>query len=143
MPTRMNHVSHVVRNLEKALETYEEILHVRPWAPGIIELDEQGTRLVWLPIGDNFIELIQPTKIGNRFARQLEERGEGLFHLSVFAEDYAREIALLRAKGYRLDEESFLFDKRDKDSIAHLAFLAPEQTHGAWIEIVDGSTVKY
>ncbi|MBN1368011.1 MAG: VOC family protein [Dehalococcoidales bacterium] len=137
---KLNHVSHIVENLEEALKLYEDILRLKPWAPGIVELKKQGARLVWLPIGDNFIELIEPTDSNNRFARHLKEKGEGLFHLSIFAEDYDKEIAELKAKGYEVDEETFVFQK---DSVAKLAFLSPNQTKGAWIEILDMASIKF
>jgi hypothetical protein len=95
---------------------------------------EQGVRLVWLPIGDNFIELIEPMDTKTRFARHLKENGEGFFHISVFAEDYDKEIKTLKEKGYKLEEESFVFLPGSK---VKLAWLSPKQTKGAWIEIVD------
>lgn len=135
---KFNHVSHVVKNLDEAIKLYSDILRLKPWDPGIITLPkEQGTKLVWLPIGDNVIELIEPTDTKTRFARHLREKGEGFFHISIFAEDYDTEIRRLKEKGYKLEEESFLF----LGSKARLAFLVPEQTKGVWIEIVDMASV--
>lgn len=128
---KFNHVSHIVKNLDEAIKLYSDILHVAPWDIGVVTLKE--VKLVWLPLGDNFIELIEPVDNESRFAQHLREKGEGFFHISIFADDYEAEIKALKEKGYKLDEESFMFCGVQ----AKLAFLSPEETKGAWIEIVD------
>jgi methylmalonyl-CoA/ethylmalonyl-CoA epimerase len=128
---KFNHVSHIVKNLDEAIKMYSDILRISPWDVGVVTTKE--VKLVWLPLGDNFIELMEPIDSENRFARHLEEKGEGFFHISIFADEYDTEIKALKEKGYELDEESFMFGGVQ----ARLAFLSPEQTKGAWIEIVD------
>jgi methylmalonyl-CoA epimerase len=137
---KFNHVSHVVKNLDEALKMYSDILHLKPWDIGVVTLPkEQGVRMVWLPIGDNFIELIEPVDEKSRFARSLKERGEGFFHISILAEDFEGEVKALKEKGYKLDEESFVFLPQFKK--AKVTWLSPAQSKGAWIEIVDITTL--
>jgi methylmalonyl-CoA/ethylmalonyl-CoA epimerase len=128
---KLNHVSHIVKNLDEAIKLYSNILHIAPWEMGVITVKD--VRLVWLPLGDNFIELIEPLNNEGRFGRQLKEKGEGFFHISILAEDYDAEIKALMEKGYKMEEESLMFGGIP----AKLAFLSPEETKGAWIEIVD------
>jgi methylmalonyl-CoA epimerase len=140
MYKKFNHVSHVVQNLDEAIKLYSDVLRLNPWDIGIVTLpDEQGVKMVWLPIGDNFIELIEPVNDKSRFARSMKERGEGFFHISIIAEDFDDEVKTLKEKGYELDEETFVFLPQFKK--ARVAWLSPSETKGAWIEIVDATTL--
>ena len=56
-----------------------------------------------LPVGDAFIELLQPVQEG-RYAEQLKERGEGLFSLSIEVDDLDEAVAHLRGKGAEVSE---------------------------------------
>lgn len=132
---RLDHVGVVVKNLDEALKLYGDILRLSPWDLGTIILKDLGVKLALLPIGDNFIELLEPISTKGRFARYLREKGEGLFHLSIFTEDFDAEVKALKEKGYKLEEEvtTQLFSGFN----VRLAWLSPEETTGLWIELVD------
>ena len=92
MSKNIDHVGVVVKDVDEAASLYHKMLGLEPWGMGVKEDKENGVRLLSLPIGDTFIELIQPTSSENRFARFLKERGGGLFHLCIFVEDFDNEI---------------------------------------------------
>ena len=56
-----------------------------------------------LPVGDAFIELLQPVQEGH-YAEQLKERGEGLFSLCIEVDDLDEAVAHLRGKGAEVSE---------------------------------------
>ncbi len=134
MSRRLDHVGIVVKDINEVSSLFGKMLGLTPWDKGVVEDSENGVRLLSLPTGDTFIELIQPISSENRFARFLKERGEGLFHLCFFVEDYDEEVRELKEKGFTVEEE-----------VAHispehpfrLAWLPPESTRGVWIELVD------
>ena len=138
MSIRFDHLGIVVKDIDEAASLYNKMLGLTPWDKGVVEDPENGVRLLSLPTGDTFIELIQPTSPENRFARFLRERGEGLFHLSFFTDDFDKEVRALKEKGFTVEEE-----------VAHispehpfrLAWLSPKSTLGVWIELVDMSAL--
>ena len=131
----LDHVGIVVKNLDEAIKLYGNILRLTPSDMGIVTLRDLGVKLALLPIGDNFIELLEPIGTEGRFARHLREKGEGLFHLSIFTEEFDTEVKALKEKGYKFEEEATtqLFSGFN----VRLAWLSPEETTGLWIELVD------
>ena len=138
MYVKLDHVGVVVRDMDKALKLFEDILHLKPSNWGVVEPKGKGLKLALLPMGDNSIELLQPAGPEDRVARHLQEKGEGLFHLSIFAEDYDTEIQTLKEKGYKVEE---CVEEMFEGAPMKFAFLSPEETAGVLIEIVDVTTV--
>jgi len=63
-----------------------------------------GFEVARLPVGDAFIELVQPVEETGRFAEQFRERGEGFFSISVEVDDLDAARGYLQAKGARVSE---------------------------------------
>ena len=139
MINKVDHVTMVVKNLEGAVKAYEKILHLTPEGGSIRDLPD--IRLAMLPTrGGARIELIEPKAIAkNRISRFLKERGEGVFGLSVFIDDFDAEVKALRKKGVTVEEEV--------QATVHpgyplrLGWIPPEETHGVWIELVDADSL--
>jgi methylmalonyl-CoA epimerase len=136
---KLDHVGVVVNNIDEALKLYTKMLGVTPWDKGIVKIPEKGLQLVLLGIGDSFIELIEPSGSQSREARFLKERGEGLFHLSIFTESFDLEVERLKGKGFPVEEEEIktLFPGYN----VRLAWLPPRDTRGVWIELVDSASL--
>jgi methylmalonyl-CoA/ethylmalonyl-CoA epimerase len=136
----LDHIGIVVKDIEKAVELYRDLFKLPAPVEGIKEIKDQGLKLAILPFGNADLEFIQAMEetgpAGERIVEHLEKRGEGLFHLSIFTDDYDGEIAELRAKGYQIDEMV-------NDSVPgvpmRLAFMLTDDTHGVPIEIVDAA----
>ena len=56
-------------------------------------------RLAKLPVGSAFVELAQPLTADHRLARSIDERGPGMFSISVEVDDLDAAVADLRSKG--------------------------------------------
>ncbi|MFH1647246.1 MAG: VOC family protein [Chloroflexota bacterium] len=136
MIKKVDHVTLVVKNLEEAMKSYGDILHLEPWPQGIND-NRPEIRLVMLPVRSGArIELVEPDPaLDNRFSRFLRERGEGVFGICVFCEDFDAEIKSLRAKGVKFEEETQ--DVLFPENPFRLAWVPPEAGHGVWIELVD------
>jgi methylmalonyl-CoA epimerase len=138
MTVRFDHLGIVVKDIDKAASLYREMLGLTPWSMGVVEDSENGVRLLSLPIGGTFIELIQPTRSGNRFARFLKERGGGLFHLCFFTDDFDKEVKAWKEKGYSVEEE---MANSFPGHPFRLAWLPPKSTQGIWIELSDAAAI--
>jgi methylmalonyl-CoA/ethylmalonyl-CoA epimerase len=131
MSYQLDHVGHVVVDLEKAMKVYERL--------GIVpsrqmDFPEMGSRMVFYPFGGIEIELIAPGGKGDDPAsRCLKERGEGIFHLSMRVDDYDAEISALKKKGFSVRE----YTHETPEKTVRLAFLEPEEVNGLWIEFIE------
>lgn len=108
----------------------------------IVTCEELGTRMAILPIGDNAIELISPIgskgHVDPRVTEHLRKRGEGLFHVCIFAEDFDTEVKTWKEEGYKVEVETHSAEQPDGTKInARMVFLSPEQTMGVLIEVGD------
>jgi methylmalonyl-CoA/ethylmalonyl-CoA epimerase len=140
--TRLDHIGIVVKDIEKAVELYRDLFHLAPPAEGIKEIQEEGLKLAILSFGNADIEFIQATEkpgpAGERIVEHLEEKGEGLFHLSIFTDDYDGEVGALREKGYEIEE----MENTSVPGVPmRLAFMQTEDTFGVPIEIVDAAGI--
>ena len=120
MSITFHHLGIVVKDLDIAAKRYSDILGLAEWDKKIVEDSENGVRILSLPTGNTFIELIQPIRSDNRFARFLEERGEGLFHLCFFTEEFDKDIehlVLEKTEGVPFFIEELINSFRDQKII--------------------------
>ena len=124
----IHHVGIVVHSADDALVFFRDIMGLTVSEDRVIE--EQGVRGVLLAIGENEIELLQPTRDGTGVARYLETKGEILHHICFRTNDIRAELARLQAQGVDLIDES------PRDGLAgEIAFIHPKAMHGVLIEL--------
>ncbi len=126
----IHHVGIVVHSADDALGFFRDTMGLTVSEDRIIE--EQGVRGVLLAIGENEIELLQPTRDDTGIARYLESKGEILHHICFRTNDIRAELARLQAQGIELIDES------PRDGLAgEIAFIHPKAMHGVLIELAE------
>ncbi len=107
------HAAVIVRDLDASVRTYYDEYGIGPWSiyefnPDTVrdmvrddEPSEYAMRLALAPLGDSFLELIQPLDDRSTYAEFLRERGEGIHHIAFRPADYDRAESELRRKGHR------------------------------------------
>ncbi len=101
----------VVRDIQKAVRTWEDIYGIGPWEivrlteknavrrkiHGV-ETDEPTESIVAMSqIGNTFLEIIQPVSLNSVYSEFLETFGEGIHHLAVkHTDDF---ISLMQERG--------------------------------------------
>lgn len=133
MSLTLHHVGHIVSNLEEGIAFYQDKFGAG--APvQMIDVPLWGARMAMLPFAGSVIEIIEPGGLnGDPAGRCRDQRGEGPFQFAFFCDDYDAEIAALRNKGFTPEEVTV-----PGEPPLRLAFLPPEQTHGMWMEFIDG-----
>ena len=95
--------------------------------------DRPQTRLAMLPVGDTYIELLQPLAPEGRTAEWLAANGESLYHICFEVEDIDAALAELKAKRTPL--------LNDEPIIGHgncrIAFLDPRATGNILFELAE------
>jgi methylmalonyl-CoA/ethylmalonyl-CoA epimerase len=102
MIIRMSHVGVAVKDLEKTLKLYEDVLGLRPE----VVKDMGRSRLAFIPVGDDEIELIQPSGDDSMLSNFIKERGEMVHHIALETDDIEATMEHVKSRGATmLDEE--------------------------------------
>ncbi len=126
---RIHHVGIIVRDAERAAETYRTGLGVEVLA---VEEHRGITRVAILRAGDTMLHLIQPLADDTPWAAALRDRGEGAHHFALEVADLAAAVAWLAASGVAaLDPRP----QREAGDVLSV-FLDPAATGGALVELV-------
>ena len=128
MIDKIHHVGVVVPDADEALGFYRDVMGLEVTEDRTIE--EQGVRGVLLAVGENEIELLQPTRDDTGVARYLESRGPTLHHICFRTDDIDGELARLKAANVEL------IDEEAREGLAgQIAFIHPNAAHGVLIEL--------
>ncbi|MGA2107591.1 MAG: VOC family protein [Syntrophorhabdales bacterium] len=95
---RLRHVGNIVKNLDDAIMRYCDTLHVTPSDVMVISLKGENMRSALIPLGTNVIELLEitgPAPRPRRYLHAMREKEEGLFHLTMFADDFDGEVTAI------------------------------------------------
>lgn len=126
-----------VNDIEEARRLYAEGLGLKPWDQGVVEMP--GVKAVMFPLGDCYIELLQPTvgpedPVAGNLARWLQKRGEGLCRLGLWVENIEEEVKRLSESGVRVIQ-SGEYGTIGEEMGAKMAFIHPKSTLGVLIEL--------
>ncbi|MBC7087373.1 MAG: methylmalonyl-CoA epimerase [Tissierellales bacterium] len=129
MVKKIDHIGIAVKDLEKAVEFYEQMLGIKCEGKEVVE--EQKVKVAFLPIGDTEIELLESTDEEGPIAKFIEKKGEGIQHIAFRVDNIEATLEDLKNKGVRLIDEK----PRYGAGGAKIAFLHPKSTNGVLIEI--------
>ena len=143
MAMTLHHIGIISRDAAKTAAAYKDMLGLELDKMGIVNHESHGVKMGFAPTGATPLEFMEaadppPGQSAKRILDQIEKRGEGLFHLCMFSDDYDTDVANIRGKGYDFDEAEM--DQGDGTKL-RVGFLSPDDTSGVWIEIVDAAAV--
>jgi methylmalonyl-CoA/ethylmalonyl-CoA epimerase len=127
---RLDHVVIAVRELEEAARTWEGNLGLK--VERVFQPAGSRIRLASLLAGNAFLELAQPLAPDHRLAAFMDERGEGLFSLSIEVDDLEAAVAELRGRGVQVsDPEPGVWEG------TRLARISRGSAHGVAIQLLE------
>lgn len=122
MILRIDHIGIAVKDVEEAAKLYTDTLGLE--LEDIEVVAHRNVRVAIIPVGENKIELLEPTGPDSKLAKFLENRGEGLHHLALQVDDIEKVLEELKKKGIPLiDEEPGIGAHQTR-----VAFLDPKGT---------------
>ncbi len=124
----LDHIGIAVESIDQRLAVYEAL---GLEATGFEDVEEQGVRVAFLPVGESRLELLEPTGPASPIARHLERRGPGLHHICLRVSDIRQTMA-------RLTEEGFELLSEDPQQGAHgclVCFVHPKCAGGVLLEL--------
>jgi methylmalonyl-CoA epimerase len=129
MAQKIAHIGIAVKNLDDALKFYRDVLGLKASLPQVLE--EQQVKVVFLPVGESKLELLEPTGPESPVARFLDTRGEGIHHLAVQVDDIDSRLLEVKAAGGRLIDKT----PRPGAGGTRIAFIHPKTASGVLLEL--------
>lgn len=127
---KLDHIGIAVRSIAGARRFFENILGAQ--FDFATENEEAGWRLTALDLNGLSIELLEPMGEESFLRKFLEQRGEGLHHLTFDVPDCKERVAELKAAGVRVVEE------KEWSPTSYEAFVSPRSAHGVLIQLGSG-----
>ena len=129
MIKKVDHIAIAVKNLDEALQVYDNFFGLKP--SKVETIPQQGVRAAIFPIGNGSeIEIMEPIDPQSGVAKFLENKGEGIHHICLEVDDVDKELTALGDKGAQL------IDKQGRQGLAgKIGFVHPKATKGVLIEL--------
>ena len=127
---KIDHIGIAVRDLERSLSRWLVLFRVK--TSRVEEIEDRGVRLVHLYFPEGpAVELISPLGEESPIAKFLDERGEGIHHLTIEVDDIESAMKELKSAGLQ-----FVADNPQKGaSGSRIAFIHPRSLDGILIEL--------
>ena len=127
---RVDHIAIAVNNVDEALENYQKILKVDRLEIEVVPIEK--VRVAMLELEDTRVELMEPTADDSPIKKFLEERGEGIHHIAITADDIEKDISRASANGMRI-----LGQLRSGSYGRKVTFIHPKSLNGVLTEFCE------
>jgi methylmalonyl-CoA/ethylmalonyl-CoA epimerase len=97
---RVDHVAIAVNSVDEALKNYEKIIRIDKI--DIEEVPTERVKVAILDLEDTRIELMEPTADDSPIKRFLTDRGEGIHHIAITADDIDSDVERAIANGTKM-----------------------------------------
>lgn len=127
---RVDHIAIAVNNVEEAIKNYQKILNVDHLE--IETVPSEKVRVAMLVLEDTRIELMEPTSPDSPISKFLQERGEGIHHIAITADDIVNDVERAKSQGMRM-----LGDLRTGSYGRRITFIHPKSLNGVLTEFCE------
>ena len=127
---KVHHVAIVVKDLDRALGFYRDILGLT--VELIQPIPHDQVTIAFMPIGEVKLELVMPTDETTGVARFLASKGEGFHHVCFEVPHIADTLTRLAIDGVELIDTV-----PRKGAEGPVAFLHPRSCYGVLVELIE------
>jgi methylmalonyl-CoA/ethylmalonyl-CoA epimerase len=124
---RVDHIAIAVNDADKALENYKKILKINKI--DVEEVPNEKVKVVMLNLEDTRLELIEPLEDTSPISKFLKERGEGIHHIAITADEIENDVNHAKENGMR-----FLGELRTGSYGRKITFIHPKSLNGVLVE---------
>jgi methylmalonyl-CoA/ethylmalonyl-CoA epimerase len=124
---RVDHIAIAVNDANSALENYKKILKIDKI--DVEEVPNEKVKVVMLNLEDTRLELIEPLDDTSPISKFLKERGEGIHHIAITADEIESDVNHAKENGMR-----FLGDLRTGSYGRKITFIHPKSLNGVLVE---------
>ena len=126
---RVDHLAIAVPDLDAALAFYRDALDLV--CDRVEEVEREGVRVAFLPVGESEIELLQPIRPDTGIVKWMNRHGPGMHHVCLEVGDIAAALERIRMHGGELINP----EPVSKPDGTRYAFVHPKSTGGVLIEL--------
>jgi methylmalonyl-CoA/ethylmalonyl-CoA epimerase len=124
---RVDHVAIAVNSVSEAIKNYENVLKIDKI--DIEDVPTERVKVAILRLEDTRIELMEPTADDSPIKKFLTERGEGIHHIAITADDIESDVEKAIAGGTRM-----IGNIRTGSYGRKITFIHPKSMHGVLTE---------
>lgn len=97
---RVDHIAIAVNNVDNALENYKKFLNIDKI--DIETVPNEKVKVAMLLLEDTRIELMEPTEDDSPIKKFLVEKGEGIHHIAITADDIENDVERATQNGLKI-----------------------------------------
>ena len=127
---RVDHIAIAVNNVDEALKNYQKILNVDHLE--IETVPHEKVKVAMLELEDTRIELMEPIAPDSPISKFLTERGEGIHHIAITADNIEKDVERAKSQGMRM-----LGDIRSGSYGRKITFIHPKSLNGVLTEFCE------
>jgi methylmalonyl-CoA/ethylmalonyl-CoA epimerase len=127
----INHLAIAVPDIDAALAFYRDALGLE--LSEVEDVQREGVRVAFLPLGESHIELVQPTQDGTGIAKWMAKNGQGMHHVCVEVDDIDSAMARLAEHKVELINPQPV----TKLNGTRYAFIHPRSAFGVLVELYE------
>jgi methylmalonyl-CoA/ethylmalonyl-CoA epimerase len=127
---RIDHIAIAVKSVNEALKDYQSALNIDRLELEVVP--NEKVKVAMLELEDTRIELMEPTSADSPIKKFLDERGEGIHHIAITADDIEKDVAKASAKGMKM-----LGGLRSGSYGRRITFIHPKSLHGVLTELCE------
>ena len=125
----IDHIGIAVKDIDKAIQTYEKILNRSCDKTETVESEKVKT--AFFQTGESKVELLGATEPDSVIAKYVDRKGEGLHHVAFEVQDIYKELDRLRDEGFTVLNEQ----PKDGADNKLVAFVHPKDNNGVLVEL--------
>lgn len=127
----INHLAIAVPDIDAALAFYRDALGLE--LSEVEDVQREGVRVAFLPLGESHIELVQPTQDSTGIAKWMAKNGQGMHHVCVEVDDI--EATMTRLAEHKVE----LINPQPvtKPNGTRYAFIHPRSAFGVLVELYE------
>jgi methylmalonyl-CoA/ethylmalonyl-CoA epimerase len=129
---RVDHIAIAVNNIDEALKNYQKILNINQVEIEVVA--NEKVKVAMLELEDTRLELMEPTVDDSPIKKFLLERGEGIHHVAIRADDIEKDVARASSNGMKM-----LGQLRLGSYGRRITFIHPKSLNGVLIEFCEAS----
>ena len=126
---RVDHIAIAVNDADRALENYKKILKIDNI--DVEEVPNEKVKVVMLNLEDTRLELIEPLEDTSPISKFLKERGEGIHHIAITADEIENDVNHAKENGMR-----FLGELRTGSYGRKITFIHPKSLNGVTCRVL-------
>ena len=129
---RVDHVAIAVKSLDEAIQNYQKLLKIDHL--DIENVANEKVRVAMLELDDTRIELMEPTAEDSPIKKFLTDRGEGIHHIAITADNIEKDVSRATEKGLKL-----LGGLRAGSYGRKITFVHPKSLNGVLLEFCEAT----